>query len=605
MTPHEALKKHWGYDAFRPMQEDAVVAALAGRDSLVVLPTGGGKSVCFQVPAACGDGLVVVVSPLIALMDDQVAGAREAGISAGAMHQNLDAAQKREVRQALEDGSLRLLYLSPERLVLGDLSSAIQKHLRLVAIDEAHCISHWGHDFRPEYRQIASVLASWKRVPVMALTATATPQVQDDIVAQLRLPDPLRLVGSIDRPNLVFRALPRDKPLEQMLAVVQRHPGEGGIVYAQTRKAVEQFAEKLKAKGVDARAYHAGLAAELRARTVADFTAERLQVVVATVAFGMGIDRSNVRFVIHAALPRSVEHYQQESGRAGRDGEPAECVLLWGGQDFATWRFLARQESFDPVRLRGLERQLAAIGRYASAPICRHKLLSDHFGQDLAIPADGCGACDVCLEETAALPIDEAALTAKKLLSAVWRTDNRFGAGHVSKVLRGAEDDQVKRWGHDKLSVFGLLKDAHDAQLRRWLDQLIAQGHLQVDDGEYPTLALTEAGYALCKGSGEVRLDAPVAPRERKRKTPKRKADTPAPSPADDNLFERLRKLRKQLAETAGLPPYVIATDAGLRAVCELKPTTISALALCHGWGEKRAARYGAQIISALALAQA
>ena len=601
MTPLEALKKHWGYDAFRLLQAEAITAALGGRDTLVVLPTGGGKSVCFQVPAACSDGLVVVVSPLIALMDDQVAGAREAGISAGAMHQNLDAAQKREVRQALEDGSLRLLYLSPERLVLGDLSAAIQKRLRLVAIDEAHCISHWGHDFRPEYRQIAAVLASWKRVPVMALTATATPQVQDDIVAQLRLPDPVRLVGDIDRPNLVFRALPRDQPLEQMLAVIARHPGEGGIVYAQTRKAVEQFAEKLKAKGVDARAYHAGLNAELRTRTVADFTAERLQVVVATVAFGMGIDRSNVRFVIHAALPRSVEHYQQESGRAGRDGEPADCVLLWGGQDFATWRFLARQENSDPVRLRGLERQLAAIGRYASAPMCRHRLLSEHFGQTYTEAADGCGSCDVCLEETAALPEADALLTAKKLLSAVWRTDNRFGSGHVCKVLRGVDDDQIKRWNHDRLTVFGLMKDTHDSQLRRWIDQLIAQGHLQVDDGEYPTLALTESGYALCKGVGEVRLDAPAPPRERKRKTKKGAAAIPAASPADSSLVERLRALRKQLAEKAGLPPYVIATDAGLRAVCELKPKTIEGLALCHGWGEKRAARYGAQVIALLA----
>ncbi len=603
MTPRQALKKHWGYDAFRPLQEEAVDAAVAGRDCLIVLPTGGGKSVCFQVPAACSDGLVVVVSPLIALMDDQVAGAREAGISAGAMHQNLDATQKREVRQALDDGSLRLLYLSPERLVLGDLSASIQRRLRLVAIDEAHCISHWGHDFRPEYRQIATVLASWKRVPVMALTATATPRVQDDIVAQLRLPDPLRLVGAIDRPNLVFRAMPREQPLEQMLTVIGRHAGEGGIVYAQTRKAVEQFATKLKAKGIDARAYHAGLDAALRSRTVADFTAERLQVVVATVAFGMGIDRSNVRFVIHAALPRSVEHYQQESGRAGRDGEPAECVLLWGGQDFATWRFLARQESPDPERLRGMERQLAAIGRYASAPICRHRLLSEHFGQTQdPASADGCGACDVCLEETAALSADEALLTAKKLLSAVWRTGNRFGSGHVSKVLRGADDEQVKRWGHDQLSVFGLLKDTHDTQLRRWIDQLIAQGHLQVDDGEYPTLSLSEAGYALCKGVGEVRLDAPAPPRERRRKGKRAAATagTPSASPEHTGLFERLRKLRASLAAAAGLPPYVVATDAGLRAVCELKPRTIEALALCHGWGEKRASRYGAQVIAEL-----
>ncbi|MEK7414501.1 MAG: RecQ family ATP-dependent DNA helicase [Planctomycetota bacterium] len=599
VNPRAALKKHWGYDAFRPFQEDAVAAALAGRDSLVVLPTGGGKSVCFQIPAACGDGLVVVVSPLIALMDDQVAGAREAGISAGALHQNLNAAGKREVRAALDDGSLRLLYLSPERMVVGDLHAEISKRLSLVAIDEAHCISHWGHDFRPEYRQLAAALSQLPRVPRMALTATATPKVQDDICAQLKLADPLRLVGAIDRPNLVFRALPRSSAVEQTLEVVRRHPGDGGIVYAQTRKATEQLAASLVKHGVDARPYHAGMAAGARMTTVSDFTTERLQVVVATVAFGMGIDRSNVRFVVHANLPRSVEHYQQESGRAGRDGEPAECILLWGGQDFATWRYLARQETHDPERLRGIERQLAAIGRYASAPLCRHRLLSEHFGQTYTEQTEGCGACDVCLGETAALPPSDAVVTAQKILSAAWRTENRFGAGHISKVLRGASDEQVTRWGHDQLSVFGLLRDVHDTVIRRWIDQLVAQGHLMVDDGQYPTLSLSESGYALCKGQGDVRLDAPPAPRERKRATKKSKSAKGASTEtsADQPLFERLRKLRATLAAAAGLPPYVVSTDAGLRAVCADRPATVEALANCHGWGEKRAARYGAAVL--------
>ena len=602
VQPLVALKKHWGFDAFRPHQGAAVEAALAGRDSLVVLPTGGGKSVCFQVPAACRDRLVVVISPLIALMDDQVAGAREAGISAGAMHQNLDAAGKRAVRAALEDGSLRLLYLSPERLVVGDLNALIASRLGLVAIDEAHCISHWGHDFRPEYRQLAGALDTLPRVPRMALTATATPQVQDDICAQLRLVDPLRLFGAMDRANLIYRALPRQTAVEQILAVVARHPGEGGIVYAQTRKAVEELAKSLCAKGVDARAYHAGMAAEVRTRTVADFTSERLQVVVATIAFGMGIDRSNVRFVVHANLPRSVEHYQQEAGRAGRDGEPAECVLLWGGQDFATWRFLARQESSDAERLRGLERQLAAIGRYASAPACRHRLLCEHFGQRYESPAeDGCGACDVCLGETAALEPAEALLTAQKILSAVWRTGNRFGAGHVAKVLRGASDEQITRCGHAALSVYGLLKDLHDTVIRRWIDQLVAQGHLQVDDGHYPTLALSPSGYALCKGEGEVRLAAPEPPKPKRGRKAKAGTKTAPAGSGEEALFERLRRLRLRLASSAGLPPYVIATDAGLRAVCAAMPTSAAALAGCHGWGEKRAARYGSAVLAVLA----
>lgn len=603
VEPLAALKKHWGYDAFRPLQGEAVAAGLAGRDVLVVLPTGGGKSVCFQVPAACRDGLVVVVSPLIALMDDQVAGAREAGIAAGALHQNLDAAGRAEVRRALDDGSLRLLYLSPERMVLGDLDTAIARRLAMVAIDEAHCISHWGHDFRPEYRQLAAALDRLPRVPRMALTATATPQVQDDICVQLRLGDPLRLVGSVDRPNLVFRALPRQTAVEQILEIVARHPGEGGIVYAQTRKAVEELAGSLKKRGVDARPYHAGMDAAVRATTVADFTAERLQVVVATVAFGMGIDRSNVRFVVHANLPRSIEHYQQESGRAGRDGEPAECVLLWGGQDFATWRFLARQESPDAERLRGLERQLSAIGRYASAPICRHRLLCEHFGQTYRQPepSGGCGACDVCLGETAALEPAEALVTAQKILSTVWRTGNRFGSGHVSKVLRGTSDEQVSRCGHDQLSVFGLMRDVHDTAIRRWVDQLVAQGHLAVDDGQYPTLSLSESGYAVCKGQAEVRLDAPPAPRSRSRKErgrAGRSSGAAAPAPADQDLFERLRRLRARLAAAAGLPPYVVATDAGLRAVCAAMPASAEALAGCHGWGEKRAARYGAAVLA-------
>jgi ATP-dependent DNA helicase RecQ len=607
VTPREALQQLWGYDAFRPLQEEAITAALGGRDSLVVLPTGGGKSLCFQVPAACvaDGGCVLVVSPLIALMDDQVAGAVEAGLAAGALHANQTEAQKRTVRQQLESGSLRLLYVSPERLVVGDLLPVLQRRVRLLAVDEAHCISHWGHDFRPEYRQLAPLFAQFPSVPRLALTATATPQVQDDIVAQLALREPLRLIGHIDRPNLCFRAIPRREAIEQILAVAARHPGEGGIVYAQTRKEVERLAEALKGRGVDARPYHAGLDKTVRSRCVSDFTAERLQVVVATVAFGMGIDRSNVRWVVHAALPRSVEHYQQESGRAGRDGDPAECVLLWGGNDFATWRFLAKQENPGPERLRALERQLAGIGRYASAPICRHRLLCQHFGQDYA--EANCGSCDVCLGDTEGLPAAEALVTAQKILSAVWRLESRFGSAYVVRVLRGLANEDTARRGHEALSVWGLLRDQHDTTVRTWIDQLVAQGFLVVDDGEYPVLQLTDVGRLLCRGQGEVRLAAPAPggpAKVRKARKAKQAAATALgrePTSADEALFQRLRTLRQRLAQARDLPPYIVATDAALHALVAVRPTSLAALANCKGWGEKKATRYGAAILTVLA----
>ena len=606
MTHEELLRRRWGFDEFRPLQREAVEAALAGRDTMVVMPTGGGKSLCYQFPAAAGRGLVLVVSPLIALMDDQVAAAREAGLAADALHSNLGADHRGEAYRRLAAGKTELLYVSPERLLVGDLLEDIAPRLVLAAVDEAHCVSHWGHEFRPEYRQLAPVLDRFPRAARMALTATATPAVQEDICTQLGLREPARLIGHPDRPNLIYRAFARRDQAPQVLEVVRRHAGEGGIVYAQTRKDVERLAAGLRQEGVSCSPYHAGLKADDRRRAQDDFVNERLDVVVATIAFGMGIDRSNVRYVVHANTPRSVEHYQQESGRAGRDGLPAECVLLFAASDLARHRWLAEQHgelAFE--RKRVLERQLRDIGRFAVAPVCRHRLLTEHFGAPY--PDAGCAACDVCLGETKSLAPEEAALTAKKVLSAAWRAEGRFGTGYVVDLLLGRADERMKRRGHDALNVFGLLKEAGEPAVRSWVDQLIVQGMLEVvDSGLYPLLRITEAGKELCRGAGEVRLGVPAAPRLKGRKKAKAAPNAALVSydKVDKELFERLRSLRRLVAQRLGVPPYIVFHDSALVEMAAAKPCTVAELEGVKGVGERKLARYGAAFLDVIAGAE-
>jgi ATP-dependent DNA helicase RecQ len=608
-APEQALKRHWGYDSFKPLQREALAAALAGRDSLVVLPTGGGKSLCYQLPAAMGRGLVLVVSPLIALMDDQVAAAREMGLAADSLHSNLTTDDRGQAHRRLAAGQIDLLYVSPERLLVGDLLEAVAPRLMLIAVDEAHCVSHWGHEFRPEYRRLAEVMERFPKAARMALTATATPAVQEDICAQLALRDPARFIGHPDRPNLVYRAFPRRDQAAQVLEVVRRHPGEGGIVYAQTRKDVERLAAKLTAAGSSCAAYHAGLPAERRRRAQDDFVNERLDVVVATIAFGMGIDRSNVRYVVHANTPRSVEHYQQESGRAGRDGLPADCVLLFAASDLALHRALALKDgALPPERQRALERQLREIGRYAVAPVCRHRLLSEHFGAPYP-PAgagrlgEGCSACDVCLGQTKSLSAAEALLTAKKVLSGTWRAEGRFGTGYVVNLLLGRGDERMRRNGHDGLQVFGLLKESGEAAVRSWIDQLIVQDFLEVvEESEYPLLRITEAGKALCRDEGTVRLGVPAPPAPRGGKKSKALRRSLASGlPPDEELFERLRQLRRRISAQLGIPPYMVLHDSALLEMAALKPKTLDALRGVKGVGDRKLERYGAAFLAAIA----
>lgn len=565
---------------------------------MVLLPTGGGKSLCYQLPALLKQRLVVVISPLISLMDDQVQSAQQAGIRAEALHSQLNENHRRKVYAKLKNLELDLLYLSPERLSIGDIITP-ELDIQLIAIDEAHCISQWGHDFRPEYRQLGEIVSSFPHIPRMALTATATPQVQTDILSQLNLRDPKILTGYVDRPNLIYRSIPRDKLQQQLLSLVSKHPNESGIVYAQTRKNVESIAKKLKEKGVKCEAYHAGLPASIRTQVQDNFINENLDVVVATLAFGMGIDRSNVRYVIHANLPKSIEHYQQEAGRAGRDGLPASCYLLHHYSDIVTHRHLAQSSyPLGEQRKRQLEKQLKSISRYAWAPICRHEILVTHFGQNWPPPDDpskseGCGACDVCLGETKELPQEEALIIAQKIISAVYRSGSQFGAGHVIDILKGKENTKVQQYGHHQLSVFAIMKDTPEVALRTWMDQLILQKFLEMDDSTgYPIIKTTTKGIDLCKQGGPLRLSEMdlTQVKSSSRKSPKSDVDWEG---VDQSLFQELRSLRKQLAEESGQPPYIIFSDESLRAMARSKPQNRLEFLQVKGVGEKKMALYG------------
>jgi len=598
----DALHRVWGFSEFRPLQREAMHAILAARDSIVVLPTGGGKSLCFQAPAVVGSdqtgrrGLALVISPLISLMKDQVDGLRVDGIEASFLNSTLLPHERDDVLASVRDDRCRLLYVSPERIV-GEGSQALRRLLqqavvRFIAIDEAHCISQWGHDFRPEYRQLGRLRDDFPAVSFHAFTATATERVRADIVSELRLRDPLVLVGSFDRPNLTYRVLRRGNLHRQLLEVLGRHEDEAGIVYCSSRREVEALADWLGSEGHRAVPYHAGLTDEVRSRHQEMFLDERVDIVVATVAFGMGIDRSNVRFVVHAGAPRSPEHYQQESGRAGRDGLAAECVLIYSGGDFVRWKQMLESNGEWSESARALLRDME---RYAAGMRCRHRGLVEYFGQAYERP--DCGACDWCLKELD--PVGDSRTLAQKILSCVARVKQTWGTAHVTDVLTGRPTEKVVAARHHELSTFGLLKDEAPAAIRGYIEQLVGGGLLVRDGDPYPVLRLTGPGASLLRGVGDCVLYREVKPPSSRKRTRSTIRDTVTLG-VDADLFDVLREVRVRLARARGVPPYVIFHDTTLRDMVERRPKTIEELHDVYGVGAKKAADFGDAFLDAI-----
>jgi ATP-dependent DNA helicase RecQ len=589
----EALRRYWGYDSFLPLQAEAMGATMARQDSVVVLPTGGGKSLCYQAPAVCREGLALVVSPLISLMKDQVDALQACGVPAAAINSTLTAGERRNVAEQIRRGELKLVYVAPERLLAErTLEFFKQTPLSLIAIDEAHCISQWGHDFRPEYRGLKILKQHFPGVSVHAYTATASDRVQRDIADQLGLHEPQMLIGSFDRPNLIFRIRRPANRFAEVCQLVEQRKGEAGIVYCISRKEVDKTAEALRSLGYRALPYHAGLSDDERHRNQDAFLDEKCDVVVATVAFGMGIDKSNVRYVIHAGMPKSLEHYVQESGRAGRDGLEADCLLLYSGRDAVVWRGLMEkgENGADAAALESL----AAMERFCGGVTCRHRAIVNYFGQEL--DNDNCGACDVCLGELNL--VDEPVILAQKILSCVVRLDQRFGADYTAKVLAGSNESRIRELGHDSLSTYGLLSEHRHSAIREWVEQLVGQAYLR-RVGEYGTLELTESGRALLKGQGTPQLMKPAAATGRESRSRGGKS-TDNWEGVDRGLFEELRKLRTALANEHGVPPYVVFGDAALRDMARRRPSTLDAFLEVRGVGERKRDDYGDAFVTAI-----
>jgi ATP-dependent DNA helicase RecQ len=585
------LREVFGYTQFRGQQEAIIAAALAGRDTLVLMPTGGGKSLCYQIPALVRDGVGIVVSPLIALMEDQVGALREAGVAAAFLNSTQRRREQDEVVTALRRGELELLYLAPERLLQPETQALLRDlQIAIVAIDEAHCVSQWGHDFRAEYLGL-SVLKQWlPDVPRMALTATATLPTREEIVARLELTSPRVFVESFDRPNIRYTVQTKTDARRQLAEFLRHRRGEPGIVYCLSRDKTESTAEWLVAQGFDAVPYHAGLPPETRAEHQRRFLAEDSLIVVATIAFGMGIDKPDVRFVAHLDLPKSVEAYYQETGRAGRDGEPADAWMVYGLQDVVQLKqFVAASEAGEQHKRRERAKLDALLG-WCEVTECRRRPLLEYFGE---VRTESCGNCDNCL---APPPTWDGTEAARKLLSAVYRTGQTFGAAHVIDVLLGEATEKVARHRHERLSVFGVGKDLPATSWRSLLRQLLVQGYLRVDHEGYGALALTEASRALLRGETTLRVREDArAPAAGKRRA------IPAEIPAhDEPLWEALRDCRKQLAQEHNVPPYVIFHDATLRQMVALRPLDSAAMLNVGGVGQAKLARYGERFLEVL-----
>lgn len=610
-APVEVLREIWGYDAFRGEQADIIETVVAGGDALVLMPTGGGKSLCYQVPALVREGTGVVVSPLIALMQDQVDALSAVGVRAGFLNSTQDLAQRRAVERALLDGELDLLYLAPERLRVPETLALLDRcTVSLFAIDEAHCVSQWGHDFRPDYLGLSVLHERWPDVPRIALTATATAATRVEIAERLELTGARQFVASFDRPNIRYRIVPKASPRQQLLDLLRaEHAGDSGIVYCLSRASVEQTAEFLTAQGITALPYHAGLDRQVRARNQARFLREDGLVMVATIAFGMGIDKPDVRFVAHLDLPKSVEGYYQETGRAGRDGQPSTAWLAYGLQDVVQQRKMIDTSEGDAAHRRRLSAHLDAMLALCETVTCRRVQLLAYFGQD----TEPCGNCDTCLEPPQTW---DGTLAAQKLLSTVVRLERErnqhYGAGHLVDILVGKHTPRIDQLGHAALSTFGLGADLPDTQWRGVVRQLLAQGLLGVDADGYGTLRLTDASAEVLRGDRVVHLRHDARPARAARSSGRRGsgsgsgtggsagATATALGGAAAAVFERLRAWRAATAKEQGVPAYVVFHDATLRDIATTRPANLAALSGIAGVGAAKLDRYGPGVIATL-----
>jgi ATP-dependent DNA helicase RecQ len=581
-NPHAILKETFGFDHFRGVQEEVVGRVLAGRNTLAVMPTGAGKSLCYQLPALALSGTTLVISPLIALMHDQIRSAEALGIRAASLT-SADQDRDRTI-ESFRAGELDLLYVAPERATLDGFRRLLDRvNLALIAIDEAHCVSEWGHDFRPDYRKLKPLLDDHSEVPRLALTATADHRTRADILEQLGIPEDGLIVAGFDRPNIRYHVRHREQTGKQLRELLSTRPGPA-IVYAPSRDKAEKIAEQIGRDGRAALAYHAGLDPRVRARNQAAFVNSEEMVIAATVAFGMGIDKPDVRLVAHAAIPKSIEAYYQETGRAGRDGEPAEAWLFWAAQDFARARQRIEQE-VEPERRAAERDRLNALATLVETPLCRRAVLLRHFGED---PPERCGNCDNCLEPPATIDATE---VARKLLSAAFRTEMRFGVGHLADVLAGNDNERVRGFGHHRLSVFGIASPEELALVRPVARALIARDALRADP--YGGLSFGPGARPILKGEQELTIAMPPK-RERRRQR------LVGPS---DPLFDALRKVRRSLAAQAGVPPYVVFHDSTLREIAAARPTSLAELAQVNGVGRSKLERYGEAMLAAVASA--
>ena len=592
-NPQSILNDVFGYPTFRGDQEAAIKAAMDGQDSLVLQPTGGGKSICYQIPAMLMDGVTLVVSPLIALMQDQVAALDTLGIAADFLNSTLSGEEQSAVYRRLASGEIRLLYVAPERLMQSQTIQRLQSvDVALIAIDEAHCVSQWGHDFRSDYLTLGQLADYFPGVPRMALTATATSEVRSEIIEQLRLVDPQRFVAKFDRPNIRYQVQSKVDAKRQLLTLLADHRGDAGIVYCMSRKKTESTAEWLCKEGFVALPYHAGLNAATRAEHQHRFVSEDGVVIVATIAFGMGIDKPDVRFIAHLDLPKSMESYYQETGRAGRDGEPSIAWMVYGLQDVVRLSQMVETSQAGDARKRNDRAKLDALLGWCEVTDCRRRSLLAYFGDEIE---QDCGNCDVCLTPPEVFDGTE---VARKILSAVYRTGQRFGAVHVIDVLMGKDTEKVRQHGHNELAVFGVGAELEQQQWRSVIRQLVVLGLMTVDSAGYGALQLSEKSRPLLRGEVDLplRRDLLVA---RKARKPKRKASVDIDE-QDRGLFDALRECRRELATENGVPPYVIFHDAALMQMATEKPTTPDSFLEISGVGQTKLERYGAPFLQVI-----